>query len=129
MHIDIHARGFELTEGLREHTFRRLKFATDRALDEVRTVKVRLSDVNGPRGGEDKHCLIQIPLAGRQQILVHDTEADMYVAIDRAIGRAEHLLSKRIGRKREHSHVQHKLWSAPVADDSEISDTEAKARA
>ncbi len=123
MQIDIHARGFELTEGLREHTFRRLKFATDRALDEVRTVKVRLSDVNGPRGGEDKHCLIQIPLTGRQQILVHDTETDMYVAIDRAIGRAEHLLAKRIGRKREHHHVQHKHWPAQQADSDTATET------
>ena len=120
MHIDIQARGFELTEGLREHTYRRLKFATDWALDEVRTVKVRLSNVNGPRGGEDKHCLIQIPLSGRQQILVHDTETDMYVAIDRAIGRVEHLLSKRIGRKREHSHVQHKHWPEQGVQENEF---------
>ena len=106
MNIDIQARGFELTDGMRKHTYRRLKFATDWALDEVRTIKVRLSDVNGPRGGEDKRCLIQIPLAKKQQIVIHDTEADLYIAIDKAINRAEQLLAKRIGRFKEHAHVK-----------------------
>jgi putative sigma-54 modulation protein len=106
MNIDIQARGFELTEGLREHTYRRLKFATDWAMDDVKTIKVRLSDINGPRGGADKHCLIQIPMAKKQQIVIHDTEADLYIAIDKAIKRAEQLLAKRIGRIKEHAHVK-----------------------
>lgn len=105
MHIDIQARGFELTDGLREHTERRLSFATDWARDEVRRINVRLSDVNGPRGGEDKRCLIQIPLAGRVDIVIDELESDLYVAIDKAIGRAERILAKQIERAREHPHV------------------------
>jgi putative sigma-54 modulation protein len=106
MNIDIQARGFELTDGLREHTQRRLHFATNWALDEVKTIKVRLSDINGPRGGEDKRCLIQIPLTNKKQILIHDTEADLYLAIDRAVHRAEQLLAKQIGRRKQHTRVK-----------------------
>ena len=36
MHIDIQARGFPLTEGLREHTERRLKFALSWASHDLR---------------------------------------------------------------------------------------------
>lgn len=112
MQINIQARGFELTESLRDHTRRRLGFAFDWARNDVRRINVRLSDVNGPRGGEDKRCLIQIPIAGKQDIVVNDTEADLYVAIDKAVNRVERVLAKRIARSREHSHTNSKTHRA-----------------
>jgi ribosomal subunit interface protein len=104
MRINIQARGFELTEGLRQHTERRLQFAIDWASDEVRTVKVRFSDINGPRGGHDKCCTILIPIAGQRDVVIKDIEADLYVAIDRAADRVERTLSRKLERVRE---VQH----------------------
>jgi ribosomal subunit interface protein len=104
MRIDIQARGFDLTEGLRAHTERRLQFALSWASDEVRAVRVCLSDINGPRGGNDKRCRIQIPMAGAQNVVVEDAESDLYVAIDRAAERTERAMSRRLERLREHQH-------------------------
>ncbi|MBR7800536.1 HPF/RaiA family ribosome-associated protein [Undibacterium fentianense] len=104
MQIDIQARGFELTDAIREHTLKSIRFATGWAGDDVRRITIRLSDINGPRGGEDKRCLIQIPLAGKQDIIIDDVEADLYVAIDKATQRAERMLAKHIERHREHLH-------------------------
>jgi putative sigma-54 modulation protein len=101
MHINIQARGFDLTQGLREHTERRLQFALGWADHDVRNVSVRLSDVNGPRGGNDKRCQIKIPLVGRPDVVIEDAEADLYVAIDRAADRTERTLTRRLGRKRK----------------------------
>lgn len=122
MHIDIQARGFELTDGLREHTMRRLSFATDWARDEVRRVTVRLSDINGPRGGEDKRCLIQIPLTGRADIVIDELDSDLYVAIDKAIGRIERVLTKQIERAREHHHTTLKKSATADSPESEHAD-------
>ena len=102
MRIDIQAIGFDLTEGLREHTERRLQFALNWASHDVRTVTVRLFDINGPRGGNDKRCRIQIPLAGLQNVVIEDTETDLYVAIDRATERTERTVTRRLERLREH---------------------------
>lgn len=104
MRINIQARGFELTEGLRQHTERRLQFAIDWASDEVRTVKVRFSDINGPRGGHDKCCTILIPIAGQRDVVIKDIEADLYVAIDRAADRVERTLARKLERVREIAH-------------------------
>ena len=102
MIISIQARGFELTEGLRAHTERRIRFALGWARFDVQAVSVRLSDINGPRGGRDKRCLIRIPLTSGQEVVVEDLDDDLYVAIDRAAGRCEQTLVRRLSRAREH---------------------------
>lgn len=117
MRIDIHTSGFELTDGLREHTERRLQFALSWATYDVRKVVVRLSDINGPRGGEDKRCNILIPLTRSADIVIENTEDDLYVAIDRAVERAERTLARRLQRQREHQHGSFK--SAALADASQ----------
>lgn len=102
MHIDIRAQGFELSPALREHTERRLGFALSWATYDVRKVAVRLYDINGPRGGEDKCCRIQIALPGTSDIVIEDTESDLYFAINRAVDRAERSLARRLERQNKH---------------------------
>jgi len=104
MQIVIQARGFALTTGLREHIERRIRFALDWAKYHVRKVSVRLSDLNGPRGGEDKRCHIHVAIPGGADVVIEDTEADLYVAIDRAADRAGRALARRVERQREHRH-------------------------
>lgn len=104
MHIDIQTNGFDLTDGLREHTERRLRFALSWASHDVQKIAVRLFDVNGPRGGNDKRCRIQIPLPGTADVIIEDTESDLYIAIDRAADRAERAVARQLERQREHRH-------------------------
>ena len=53
MKLNVRTEGVQITEGLLEHVDRKLRFALGRFGDHVRDVRVRLKDVNGPRGGED----------------------------------------------------------------------------
>jgi len=99
MQIDIQARHFTLTNALRSHIEHRIRLALTCCDDHIQRVMVRLSDINGPRGGVDKHCHIQIVLAGLPDIVIEDTEADMYVAINRASDRAGRTLVRKINRQ------------------------------
>lgn len=101
MRVDIKTSGFDLTEGLREHTERRLRFALDWARYDLGKVTMRLSDINGPRGGNDKRCQIQIFLPHNRDVVIEDTESDLYVAIDRAVDRASQTLDRRLSRQRD----------------------------
>lgn len=103
MRIDIKTNGFGLTEGLREHVQKRLAFALDWARYDVRRVSLRLSDINGPRGGKDKRCQIRIPLPHCRDVVTQDTESDLYAAIDLAADRASQTLERRICRQRDTS--------------------------
>lgn len=101
MEIEIHAHDFLLTEGLRAHVERRFQFAMSRFQDHVQRVTVRLSDINGPKGEMDKQCQVQLHLRGLPEIVIKDTEADLYVAIDRAADRAARTLGRNLQQTRQ----------------------------
>ena len=103
MHIDIQARDFLLTEALESQIRRRLDFALKPRYDQIQHIHVRLSDLNGPRGGVDKCCTLHIVLPHLQDVVVNDTEFDMYIAINRAIDRAGRAVSRRLSRQRVRS--------------------------
>lgn len=100
MNLQIQAQNFALTEGLRHHVAARLAYALNHGRDIVTRVVVRMSDVNGPRGGVDKCCGIEVRLKGAPALIVEDTQADLYVAIDRASERIGRTLDRRLARQR-----------------------------
>lgn len=109
MQTTIQALGFSLTDALENHVHNRLGFTFSRTSGRVRSVNVRLSDLNGPRGGIDKSCLIEVRLDGFPAVVVEDVQQDLYTAIDRAIGRAARSVLRRLSvnnSKRRHQAVQ-----------------------
>ena len=98
MQTDIHVRGFSLTDALEHHIQNRLGFTFSHASSRVRRVFVRLSDLNGPRGGIDKRCLVEVRLDGLPAVVVEDVQSDMYTAIYRAIGRASRTVMRRLSQ-------------------------------
>ncbi len=98
MQIDIQARNFSLTNAMRSHAERRLRFALTRCDDHIQRVAMRLSDINGPRGGADKRCHLQVVLTGLPNVVIEDIEVDLYVAIDRATDRAGRTVVRKIDR-------------------------------
>ena len=99
MQIVIQARGLGLTSELRQHIERRFRFALDWARYQALRVSVRLSDLNGPRGGEDKRCHVQVAVPGSTDVVIEDTDVDLYVAIDRAASRTGRTLARRMERQ------------------------------
>jgi ribosomal subunit interface protein len=99
MQIDIQSRNFSLTDALRNHSEHRLHSALSCCSDHIQRVEMRLSDINGPRGGEDKCCHVQVVLAGLPDVVIEDVETDLYVAIDRATDRAGRTVVRKIERQ------------------------------
>ena len=114
MQIAIQSRDFSLTDALQDHVNRRIGFTLARGASRVRRVDVRLSDLNGPRGGVDKRCLIEVRLDGLPAVVVEDVQADMYTAIDRAAGRAARTVMRRLAlnntRRRSDAALAARPW-------------------
>jgi len=102
MNIAIQSNGLVVTEGMRAYVHRRLKSALGWALTP--RLAVWLSDINGPRGGRDKRCKIQISLDHGKTIIIEDTEEDLYTAIDLAADRADRALARQLARNRKFNH-------------------------
>jgi len=101
MRITIQANGFTMTHALRAYTEQRLASALGWARARMQRLVVLLSDINGPRGGVDKRCKIQVQLGGGRAVVIEDTEADLYAAIDRAAERADRALVRQVERSRD----------------------------
>lgn len=98
MRMDIKSSGLTLTAALIEHAERRLRFALTRSHDRILRVAVLVGDSNGPRGGTDKFCRIRVLLKKAPEVLIEDTDAELYAAIDRAAERAGRNVTKRLDK-------------------------------
>ena len=120
MKIQIQSFAFPLTAAVLDHAERRLRFALTRISDRIRRVDVRLGDKDGPRGGEDKFCRIQVFLENAPPVLIEDRGGDVYAAIDRAAERAGRNVAKRLDRLLER--VRWEQPEPPASPSGEVCD-------
>ena len=99
MNITIHAKGFPVTDPLREYVEKRLGTAVDRFEHMVRGAHVTREDVNGPKGVKDKRCKILFTGAPGAEDAIDVADSDLYAAIDAAVEKANHLLSRQHKQK------------------------------
>lgn len=105
MWLDVVGRGVEVDRATRERVERRLRFALGRVAGRVGRVTVRLVDVNGPRGGEDKRCHVTAEMPGQPPAVVCAAGADLDAVIDRAADRAGQAVFRRLTRSRLAHHA------------------------
>ncbi len=98
MEINIQTAGFTLTDALKDHFHKRLAYSLAHGKEHITHIRAHLSDINGPRGGKDKRCLLQIHLKQQPTIVIEDIKYDMYLAINFASDRAGRNLARRISR-------------------------------
>ncbi len=77
---------------LRDVAQRRLRFVFRRIDWLVPKATVQLSDVNGPRGGIDKRCQVEIKSDVAGTVVVTSVARDWRTALDRALSRAARFL-------------------------------------
>ena len=100
MQITVYGLSFELTDAIVRHVENRIKLSLATASDRIKTVSVRLADINGNRGGIDKRCRIVIRLLNLRTIVVEAVDPDLYAAVDMAVGRAKETVWRHIKRRR-----------------------------
>ncbi|MDF1763033.1 MAG: HPF/RaiA family ribosome-associated protein [Oleibacter sp.] len=98
MKIKVQARHIALPSELKAYVKRRLQFALGSRADSIKQVKVTLSDINGPKGGEDKRCQMLIKIDGKKDIVIDDKQEHIHSAIDIASDRASRAITRRIER-------------------------------
>jgi hypothetical protein len=101
MKIEVRVRGLEDAWELRERAARRVGSQLRRFADECASVVVRIEDQNGPRGGVDKRCQIEVRGPRIGAALVEEIGADAAATVDVAAARAAQAVARRLGRAAE----------------------------
>ncbi len=86
--------------GLRRQAERRLRFVTRRLRWLVPQARIQLRDINGPRGGVDKRCQVELRTSGAGTIVVTAVARHWHEALDRALNRAARSLVRAWRRAR-----------------------------
>ena len=93
--------GMAKAAGLRHLAVTRLQFVLRRIQWLVPRATVRLSDVNGPRGGVDKRCQVELDTDGNGKVVITAVARDWRSAIDNALARAARVLLRLWQRGRQ----------------------------
>lgn len=95
MRVDIHPLDIELNKAIETHIQRKIQMAFSRMEAFINTVSISIVEIDAETEA-NKHCRIQISGAGLEDIIVEDTQMDIFYVIDRVIQRASRSLNTRL---------------------------------
>lgn len=88
---------------MRELSVERVRFALRRLSAMVPRAKVQFSDVNGPRGGVDKRCQVELCTETAGTVVIASLASDWRTALDRSLRRATRVLIRSLQRNQKPS--------------------------
>jgi hypothetical protein len=100
MNIDIRMATQHDSPALRQFAEHALARKIGARTERVRRARIRLNDVNGPRGGVDKICQIRLEVTGGGDVSARGEASGWYEAVTIAVINARTALDRRIGRRR-----------------------------
>ena len=112
MRVEIRARRGRLTRSLEEQLERRLWFALAKFGGRIRRISAFLEDINGPRGGEDQHCRIEVSMVPSGTIMAEATDTEVPLAV----GRAAERVARRVRDALERERTMRSQKNTPGAD-------------
>jgi hypothetical protein len=92
--------GATLSSKERDDIARKLGMRLGKFASSIERVTVRLSDVNGPKGGVDHKCLIKVVLSGLPSVVVERRDSALERAVNAAIGAAAQAVKRSVQRRR-----------------------------
>jgi hypothetical protein len=96
----IRVLGATLDPGDRDTIARKLGKRLGKFASSIERVSVRLSDVNGPKGGVDHKCLIKVVLSGLPSVVVERRDASLQRAANDAIATTAQAVRRSVQRRR-----------------------------
>ena len=100
MDFDVRMHQVDLVGAFRAYIERRLLFTLGRHARHVRTLKFRLTEQDSTTGSGAKLCFLAAKLVPSGEVIVMETNRDLYAAVSHAIERFKTALRRKIERRR-----------------------------
>ena len=101
MKFSIKSHHVKLDEKTNDTMKRRLRFALGRFGDSINEVTVRLADLNGPKGGVDKECLIVVKLRKGGDVIVQGSGKDYTATLNYCADRIGRAVERELSKNRK----------------------------
>jgi putative sigma-54 modulation protein len=105
MFIAVREQGVTVSKSGREYVQNRIGHALESVENHVTKVFVYLSDQNGPRGGEDKRCLVTVNLVAGPPLQVETRGDSLTGIVEGAANKVSHRVHESI-RKRTYKLIR-----------------------
>ncbi len=99
MRIDIRGDGVNLAGHIVDLIERKARLSLGRVSPDVSDVRIVLSDLNGPRKGIDRACVIDVRLRRGGEVHAEGTAEHLMDAVDRALDRASRSARRILARR------------------------------
>lgn len=96
MKIDVQNCLSEIDQSINEHIQRRLRLALSKMAAYISSITFIISDVIDQNDKTKKHCSLTLSLYRMPNIVIEETQADLYFVIDRVIQKATRSLSRKL---------------------------------
>jgi hypothetical protein len=117
MHIVFEAKPAD-AKTMKDLARERLRFVLRRIAHQVSAARVSFTDVNGPRGGVDKHAQIQLHLDAYGTVIVGSTASNWRAALENALRRVVAKVVKTLTQSKRAKRVPAKPQQLLAATDS-----------
>jgi ribosome-associated translation inhibitor RaiA len=92
--------GVDLDDDAQAYVRRKLGMKLGKFARSIERVTVRVTDMNGPRGGVDQVCTIKVVLSGLPSVVAERRHAALHAAIDDALRATEQAVRRSVSRRR-----------------------------
>ena len=75
--------------------------ALSRFATAIQTVTIRITDTNGPKGGEDTRCIVSVKLASANEVAVQGEGEKVFSVLRHCLSRVERAVSRSLDRRRD----------------------------
>ncbi len=80
---------------------RRVRFALSRFGTAIQIITVRITDINGPKGGVDTRCVVSVKLASGREVVVRGEGENNFSTLNYCLSRAGRTISRHLERRRD----------------------------
>ena len=96
----IKSHDFTITQAMERFIQRKTRTMMSASQEQTERLVVRLRDINGPKGGQDKECSVEVTLPNFAPIVVKKRSSNAYASISQALKRASRITLRRIAKRR-----------------------------
>lgn len=86
----------EFDHSIEEHIHRKLRLELSKMAANISTISFVISEAIGIGGETENHCSLTLSLYGMPNLVIEETNADLYFAIDRVIQKTTRSLSRKL---------------------------------